>query len=602
MSERKKVGLNRVTWARLVNIIKALSADPVVGRKAKFYFASLVIFLLVINGLNVINSYVGRDFMTAIELRDRAGFGIMALLYVAVFAALTAMSVSSRFVEESLGLLWRKWLTWRVVRRYADHRVYFRLAESGEVGNPDQRIADDIRTFTATLLSFTLMVLNGILTALSFSGVLISISPTLFLVAVAYATVGTYLTIQLGKPLVRLNYDQLDKEADFRATLLHLRENADMVSLSRREGQLLLKGKERLEDLAENFRKIIRINRNVGFFVTGYNWLIQIIPALIIAPLFIAGEVEFGVITQSAMAFTQLLGAFSLIVTQFQSVSSFAAVITRLGVMTEASRQAEKAEIAAVKAATDNWRDEDRIVYRGLTLYSVRSERLLIKALEGEITVGCRLLVQGPDETARASLFRATAGIWPVAAGAILRPPLERVLFVTERPYVCPSTLRELFIRPRPEVKPQGPDVIAELEPEQLFVAEHDILEALAAVGLEGLPERFGGFDRPRDWDSILSMAEQQLLVVARVLRERPTFVFLDRPGTALADDQVIRVLELFRDRAITYVVFEEFGQRQGYFDQILELRPDGGWDWRRVEKRAAAQSLTVTTMDRSER
>ena len=75
------------------------------------------------------------------------------------------------------------------------------------------------------------------------------------------------------------------------------------------------------------------MNRNLGFFTTGYNYLIQIIPALIVAPLFIRGEVEFGVITQSAMAFAQLLGAFSLIVNQFQSISSFAAVIARLGAL-----------------------------------------------------------------------------------------------------------------------------------------------------------------------------------------------------------------------------------------------------------------------------
>jgi len=139
----------------------------------------------------------------------------------------------------------------------------------------------------------------------------------------------------LGRPLIRLNYDQLDKEASFRSGLIHVRDNADAIMLAREEdlqsAQLLV----RLDDLVGNFRKITSINRNVGFFTTGYNWMIQIIPALIIAPAFIAGKIEFGVITQSAIAFSTPVAAFSLIVTQFQSLSSFAAVVARLSALAE---------------------------------------------------------------------------------------------------------------------------------------------------------------------------------------------------------------------------------------------------------------------------
>ena len=180
------------------------------------------------------------------------------------------------------------------------------------------------------------MMLNGSFTVIAFSGVLWSISPELFVVSVCYAATGSYLTIRFGRSLIRLNYDQLDKEANFRSSLIYLRANAESVALSRREGHLLHLGLKNLDDLVQNFLRIITINRNVNFFTTGYNWLIQIIPALIVAPLFIQGKVEFGVITQSAIAFTQLLGAFSLIVTQFQSISSYTAVLARLSSLSEA--------------------------------------------------------------------------------------------------------------------------------------------------------------------------------------------------------------------------------------------------------------------------
>ena len=175
----------------------------------------LVGFALAVNGLNVVNSYVGRDFMTAIVNRDQGEFVRQAVLYVAVFAALTVMAILYRFVEERFGVFWRVWLTRRVVRGYMADRTYYRLKEQGGVGNPDQRIADDVRTFTATTLSFTLMFMNGTLAALSFSGVLWTISPLLFGVAVGYAVLGTLSAIYLGKPLVGLNYRQSDLEAEF---------------------------------------------------------------------------------------------------------------------------------------------------------------------------------------------------------------------------------------------------------------------------------------------------------------------------------------------------------------------------------------------------
>jgi putative ATP-binding cassette transporter len=247
--------------------------------------------------------------------------------------------VIARFGEERLGLLWRDTMTRAIVRRYLAGETYQRLKASGEIANPDQRISEDVRAFTVTTLSFVLMGLNSVFTIVAFSEVLWTISPLLFGVAVAYAAGGSLVTFMLGRPLIRLNYDQLDKEASFRSGLIHVRDNAEAISASRDEASQTAGLLGRLDDLVANFRTITSINRNVGFFTTGYNWMIQIIPALLIAPAFIEGKIEFGVITQSAIAFTTLVAAFSLIVTQFQSLSSFAAVVARLSALAEAVGQ-----------------------------------------------------------------------------------------------------------------------------------------------------------------------------------------------------------------------------------------------------------------------
>jgi putative ATP-binding cassette transporter len=573
--EKRNALINRQTWDHFVRWVKMLATSEQVGTKAKWIFAALVVLLLSINGLNIFSSYINRDFMTAIEDRNQAEFLWMALVYIGVFAASTLVSTIYTYAEQSLGLLWREWATQQSILGYADKRVYYRLKMDGDLENPDQRIAEDIRAFTATTISFVLMLLNASFTVISFSGVLWSISPRLFVVAVLYAAGGSFLTYLLGHPLVKLNFDQLDKEAKFRASLIHFRENAESVALCRREGRLIRILMRNLGSLTQNFRHIIATNRNVSFFTTGYNWLIQIIPALIIAPLFIERKVQFGVITQSAIAFTFLLGAFSLIVTQFQSISSFSAVMSRLASLTDASERARGAESEASVVP----KDEKQVVYKGLTLHGLRSGRTLIRDLSLTIPYGKNVLICGPDETARMALFRATAGLWKVSEGHIVRPRLEQVLFVTERPYLPPGTLRELFVRPCTEEAPPN-----ECSPDDNQFAELPILETLHALEIETIPKRFGGLNTEHTWESNLTLAEQQLLVVARVLVARPRFAFMDKPSTTLSPDQVKWVLSLFRQRSISYVTLEESVGNVECYDLVLELEKTGYWTCSPVE------------------
>jgi vitamin B12/bleomycin/antimicrobial peptide transport system ATP-binding/permease protein len=320
----------RQIFGQLVRAVKVFFKSPVGGR-AKWLGSSLVLLMLSINGMNVINSYVGRFFMSSIEKKDKDGFVFYAWMYVAVFAGSTFLAVIFRFCEERLGLLWREYLTRRIVRAYIDEGAYVDFEQSHAISNPDQRMTEDVRQLTTTTLSFILMFSNGTMTAMSFSGVLWSISPKLFMIAVLYAVAGSALTVWLGRPLIRLNYKQSDYEANFRAELIHVRENAEQIAQSSQESTIRDKLMTRIDDVVSNLKRIIAINRNLGFFTNGYNYMIQLIPILIVAPLFMRQGVEFGVIAQASMAFATLLGAFSLVVTQFQAISSYASVVTRLG-------------------------------------------------------------------------------------------------------------------------------------------------------------------------------------------------------------------------------------------------------------------------------
>ena len=190
----------RVTATRLARAV-ADFVNSEAGWKAKLLFAALLVLLLVANSLTVANSFVGRNFMTAIADRREAEFARLAILYVGVFAASTIVAVVARFAEERLGLQWRDSLTREMLKLYLANGAYSRLAISGEVANADQRIAEDVRALTASTLSLTLMAFNSVVTILAFAGVMLSISLVLSAVAVLYAALGSLATLLLGRPL-----------------------------------------------------------------------------------------------------------------------------------------------------------------------------------------------------------------------------------------------------------------------------------------------------------------------------------------------------------------------------------------------------------------
>ncbi len=554
MDEQKKVPL-KITAARFAAAVRNFVSSEV-GWTAKWMFVALVALLVGANGLNVVNSYVGRNFMTAIADRDRAEFLHQAAYYIGVFAASTVVAVTARFTEERLGLLWRDNLTRRSLKLYLANGAYYALGGSEGLANPDQRIAEDVRAFTVTTLSFVLMALNSSFTILAFSGVLWAISPLLFMVAVLYAAFGSYVTLVFGRPLIRLNSDQFDKEASFRSGLIHVRENAESILLAQREEDHSARLLQRLDELVDNFRQITSINRNVGFVTTGYNWMIQIIPALIIAPAFISGQIAFGVVTQSAMAFSTLVAAFSLIVTQFQSLSTFAAVVARLRFLVEAVEQSHARSGTGIEIV-----EGARVAYEGLTLLSSTDGVPLIKDLSISIPSGTRVLITGSNLAAGAALFRATAGVAAAGAGRIIRPGPDDILFLAERPYLPPGALRRALA-------PTG-----EASDERILALLSELNLNLALIQADGL-------DSERDWGTLLPLREQQLLAVAHVLLARPQFVFLDRIGAALGPDELRKILGKLSEASIAYIQNGGPADSRDLYDAVLTCGGDGGWTW----------------------
>ena len=500
--------IDRRAWSRFVRISKPFFTSEVRWWTWR-WLALLLVLLLLQNGLNVGNSYVGRFFMTAIAAREPQRYFLFAVIYLGVFAALTVADVFYQYSQDRLKVFWRQWLTQHFVDHYLSGQAYCRLGQSSDIDNPDQRISQDINTFTSMTVAFALTIVNSTVTILAFAGVLWSITPWLFVAAVTYALFGSVLTMVLGRRLIGLNNLQLKKEADLRYELIRTREYADTIALLHGEQREETRIGGRLQSVVENFRAIITVIRNLGFFTSGFRYLVSFIPLLIVAPRYLRGEIEFGVVTQAAMAFAQVVGqATELIVVQFQNLAEFLAVVRRLGTLWDGIAEAAVPPRLALQIVED----DTRVAYDQLTLRTPKGGRLLIDKLSVEIPRGKRLLIEGPNGAGKSALFRATAGIWMEGEGRIFRPHREQMMVLPQQPYTVPGSLRDQLLYGLPV------DVHS----------DEQLLAALRAVNFEPILERVGGLDVEQDWAKTLSTGEQQLLAFARLILANPPFALLD--------------------------------------------------------------------------
>jgi putative ATP-binding cassette transporter len=290
----------------------------------------------------------------------------------------------------------------------------------------------------------------------------------------------------------------------------------------------------------------------------GYNYLIQLVPLLVVAPLYLQGKVEFGVVTQSAMAFSQVIGAFSLIVTQFEALSSFAAVNERLNTIWEAIDQACVPSESALELAED----EHQVAYENLTLEAPKSRQPLVRDLSLSLPRGKNLLVVGPNDAAKNALFMATAKVWEEGEGRIIRPRRERMIFLSQQPVLARGTLRQR---------------LSSFAPGTEF-SEDRLSGALRDVGLDPVLERVGGWDKHHDPATEFLPHEQQLLKVARLLLAKPQFVFLNKVHESLSPDQVDLLYRRLTESSINYLTVGDEKDLGKYHDTVLEIGEEGRW------------------------
>jgi len=568
---RRTALLSAAAWKQFVEVAKPywLGEEK---KKAWWLLLLLIVLMLVETKLAVMLNDQAGEMTSALAAKngDRFWTSVRACLLTLAFAV--PVYAFYYYMRDLFANQWRRWLTGRFLDGYLKDRKYYQLGADKDIDNPDQRISEDINTFTGRSIHFLLIFIGSLMQLVAFSTVLWSISHLLVGVLAAYALTGTVVALYVfGNPLIHLNFWQLRREADFRFSLIRLRENAESIAFYRGEDQERARIKVRLDKAIHNFSKLIKKQRNLNFFQRTFSQLTLVLPGVILAGGVLSGELEVGRAIQAAGAFTAVLGAVGVIVDNFESLSRFIAGIDRLHglsrlVLDDAATSAGAA--ATASAAGDPHPCIERrlgkhLALQSLTLHPPQSERVLIKELNLTLKPGDALLITGDSGCGKSSLLRAIAGLWQTGRGTIQHPPLEDFFFLPQQPYLQTGTLRSQLLYPSTH---------ADLSDTQL-------LAILEQVHLPRLAERVGGLDAVRDWDKLLSVGEQQRLAFGRVLVHAPGIVILDEATSALDSANEAALYGRLRDSGTTLISIAHRPAVLRHHTHVLHLMGEGAWE-----------------------
>lgn len=515
-------------------------------------------------GFEVLFNEWNRRFYDAIQNKNEPVFWQEAIFFSWLAMLYIVNAVARAIVSPYLRLRWRRWLTRHYMAHWLDGRGYYRIELQRSIDNVDQRIAEDLNylgqytmqlflgflTAVGTLLSFIfiLWTLSGPL-SLSFIGLDVVIPGYMAIAAVIYAVVGSFFANLVGRRLIPLNFMQQRYEANFRFSLVRVRENAEAIALyngERREADVL---NTRFADVFANGWRVLFTQVQLAFYQTGYAQIAIIFPLLVAAPRYFSGAITLGILMQIASAFGQVQGGLSFFVDNYTGLAELRAVMDRLkGAQAAIDAKPPAAIVVEPEASRD-------VSLSDLTL-ALPTGQALLKDTNLTLPHGTSILVRGASGSGKSTLFRALAGIWPFGSGKVRVPQGARVLFLPQKPYIPIGTLRDAVRYPDEHSK----------------ASDADLADALQAAGLGHLA---GRLDEVAHWSNMLSGGEQQRLAVARAIVFKPDWLFMDEATASLDEDAEVMVYGALKKR-LPDTTIVSIGHRptlKQWHDRQLELK-----------------------------
>lgn len=510
-------------------------------KKAFFLLGCIVSLTLGIVYMLVLLNQWNNSFYSALQNYETEKIFDELLHFSWLAAIYIILAVYSYYLQQTLILHWRRWLTNRFIDIWLKNKTYYHLQMFGkDTDNPDQRISEDVRLFVEMTLGFSVGLLKAFCTFASFVLILYKMSGPftlqlfgrswtiegyLFWAALVYSIIGTYITHIVGRKLVQLNFIQQRYEADFRFSMIRLRESAESVAFYRGEGQEGVVFKDRFKLLLDNFWKLVNKQKQLVWLNSGYSQVAIIFPFVAAMNRYLSKEFTLGGLMQVSSAFGNVQGALSYFVDMYTSIAQWQAVVMRLTYfgrhMQEVSADAERFHLE-----------------RFATSVAVSADKMQVNLPDGspllqnicfKLEPGQNVLIKGVSGSGKSTLLRAVAGIWPFVEGKINLPKTDELMFIPQKPYLPLGTLREALLYPG--TKP---------------VSDAELQRLMETCQIGYLQDKL---DMAADWSHVLSVGEQQRLAFVRAHIQQPIWLFLDEATSALDEETEAAMYRLLAER-----------------------------------------------------
>ena len=480
----------------------------------------VVVMLVLLNEWNNAFYTALQNYDSEVIIDELIHFSWLAALYI-IFA------VYSFYLQQILGLRWRKWLTIQYVGRWLDDKTYYRMQMFGTAtDNPDQRISEDIKLFVEKTIEFTIGLVKALCVLLAFIVILYQISGPLDFtvfgvdwhipgylvwVAIIYAVAGTWITHTVGHRLMSLNFIQQRYEADFRFSMMRMRENAESVAFYNGEKQEQKVFHSRFMTLLNNFWKIIQKKKQLIWLNSGYSQIAIIFPFMVVMPRYLTRQISLGGLMQVANAFGKVQESLSYFVDMYTTLAEWKAVVDRLTGFSQHMEVASAEE--QNETVLQHGVGDEALAIHDLDVLLPNGTPLL-QNISLDLRAGTNVLIRGTSGCGKSTFLRAIAGIWPYVTGHVDMPSKKGIMFVPQKPYLPLGTLRQALLYP-------GDKEIEDAQLKELLVLCH----------IGNLQDQL---DVEADWSHVLSIGEQQRLAFVRIFLQKPRWLFLDEATSAL--------------------------------------------------------------------
>lgn len=510
-------------------------------KKAFFLLGCIIALTLGVVYMLVLLNQWNNSFYSALQNYDAKKIFDELIHFSWLAAIYILLAVYSYYLQQTLILNWRRWLTTRFIDIWLQNKTYYNLQMFGkDTDNPDQRISEDVRQFVEMTLSFGIGILKAFCTFASFVVILYNLSGSLSFTfmgktwtingymlwaSLLYSVIGTYITHIVGRKLVKINFIQQKYEADFRFSMIRLRESAESVAFYRGEAQEGSVFKQRFKMLLDNFWKLVNKQKQLVFLNSGYSQIAIIFPFVIAMNRYLTKEVTLGGLMQVASAFGRVQDSLSYFVDMYSSIAQWQAVVMRLTCfghhMHDVYQQAERFHVERFAAA-------DVVEVNNMQI-NLPDGKPLLENISFTLHPGHNVLIKGVSGSGKSTLLRAISGIWPFVDGKIFLPERDKLMFIPQKSYLPLGTLRAALNYP-------GNKPIDDTE--LIYLMD------LCQIGY--LKDKL---DLEADWSHVLSVGEQQRLAFVRAHIQQPQWLFLDEATSALDEDTEATMYSLLQER-----------------------------------------------------